>query len=121
MSQSMWLVGGDELELPVQPPGCVLTVLRGHEVIVWLIGEVDDSLDPDLRDIAEQTSAFVSRLVIDGSRVTFCDSAVVRFIAGVAAAVPVTIRRPSRVFADIIELSGLAQNPWIHAEPASDR
>ena len=117
MSQPTWTgCGGGELEGPGRTPGAVLVVLKGHDVIVWLIGEIDGNVAIDLDDIVKQTPDIASRLIVDASRVTFCDSTALRFIATVAAAVPVTIRGPSRVFADIITFSGLAQNPWIHIE-----
>jgi anti-anti-sigma regulatory factor len=120
MSQSTWMDQASEgVEASRCPPGCVLTVLRGHAVIVWLIGDVDASVASDLDDIARYTPDVASRLVIDASRVTFCDSIVLRFIATVAAAVPVTIRRPSRLFADILAVSGLSENPWIQREPGA--
>ena len=117
MSQPTWSgCGGGELESPGRSPGYVLAVLKGHDVIVWLIGEIDGNVVIDLEDIVKQAPDFASRLIVDASRVTFCDSTALRFIATAAAAVPVTIRAPSRVFADIITFSGLARNPWIETE-----
>jgi anti-anti-sigma regulatory factor len=120
MRESTWFDWShDQVEpLPV-PSGCVLTVLKGDDVIVWLIGELDASIAMDLREIAEQMPGRAQRLVIDASRVSFSDSTVLRFIATMAASVPVTIRRPSRVFADLITISGLPKNPWIRNEPGA--
>ena len=118
MSQSPWLDwAANEVEDPSRPPGCVLTVLKGDAVVVWLIGEVDLNVAADLNDIAEQAPRVGRRLVIDGSRVTFCESTALRFIASLGAALPVTIRRPSRVFADILAFSGLAQHVSIQNDP----
>jgi anti-anti-sigma regulatory factor len=117
MSQSTWSGrGGGELEDQGRPSGCVLVVLKGHDVVVWLIGEIDSNVAIDLDDIVKQTPDITSRMIVDASRVTFCDSTALRFLATVAAIVPVTIRGPSRVFADLVSFSGLAQNPWIHTE-----
>jgi anti-anti-sigma regulatory factor len=118
MSQTTWLDwAGSKVEGPSRPPGCVLTVLKRDDVVVWLIGEVDLNVAADLHDIAERAPRVGRRLVIDGSRVTFCDSTVLRFISSLAAVLPVTIRRPSRVFADILAFSGLAPQVSIQNGP----
>jgi anti-anti-sigma regulatory factor len=92
-----------------QPPGCVLTVAKPDEVIVWLIGEIDASLGLDLATIAEHAPRVAHRVVIDGSRVTFCDTTVTHFIELTAAVMPVVVRRPSRLLADLLAATGLYQ------------
>lgn len=122
MSQSTTRTGAaDEPDGAFCPSGYVLTVLRRDHVIVWLIGEIDLNLALDLDDIAEHVPRVTQQLVIDGSRVSFCDSTLLRFVATVAVALPVTIRRPSPIFADILTLSGLREQVSIHSEPGAPR
>jgi hypothetical protein len=90
-----------------QVPGCVLTVAKPDEVIVWLIGEVDSTLGVDLARVAEHAPRVARRLVVDGSRVTFCDTTVSHFIALTAAVMPVVVRRPSRLLVDLLATTGL--------------
>jgi anti-anti-sigma regulatory factor len=86
----------------------VLTVVRDDRVIVWLFGDVDQNVASDLRVIARHAPTVASQLVIEGSRVTFCDSTLLRFIAEMVSRMPVTVRRPSRVLAQILDLSRLS-------------
>ena len=88
--------------------GSVLTVLKPDEVLVWLIGDIDVSAAPQLDDIAERAPQVATRLTIDGSRVTFCDTTVLRFVSRVTGSMQVAVRRPSRLFADILAFSGLS-------------
>jgi anti-anti-sigma regulatory factor len=91
------------------PSGCLLTVVRDGQVVVWLIGEIGVDVMLELRDVALHAPRVADRLVIDGSRVTFCESDLIRFIAAASAALPVSVRRPSRVLADILAFSGLTR------------
>ena len=86
----------------------VLTVVRDDRVIVWLFGDVDQNVASDLRVVARHAPQVASHLVVEGSRVTFCDSTLLRFIAEMTGRMSVTVRRPSRVFGQILELSGLS-------------
>ena len=108
MTQSTWRESTEnQVGILHSPPGSVLTVLKDDEVIVWLIGEIDGSLALDLQVIAEEAPRCARSLVLDGSRVTFADSTVLRFIAIAAADMQLTIRRPSPIFSDILAFSGL--------------
>lgn len=91
-----------------QRPGSVHAVVKSDEVVVWLIGEVDLAVAAELDDVAEQAPRVARWLTIDGSRVTYCDSTLLRFIAQVSDSMYVVVRRPSAIFADILTLSGLA-------------
>ena len=95
-------------------PGCVLTVLREDRVIVWLIGEVDLILAPDLEAIGRHARRAASRMTIDASRVTFCDSTVLTFVEAMTREMPVAIRRPTRVFTDILAFARLSSEVSIH-------
>ncbi len=96
-----------DLDVAPEPPGSMLIVAKKDEVIVWLMGDIDISLALQLHEVSVEAPRVASRLVLDGSRVTFCDSTLLRFISIVSASMPVTVRRPSRVFTDILAFSGL--------------
>jgi ABC-type transporter Mla MlaB component len=99
-----------------QAPGCVLTVVKRDEVLVWLIGEIDVSVALDLAQIAEHAPRVADRLVIDASRVTFCDSTIAHFLDRVADAMPVVVRRPSQLFADFLAATGLYPQVFVQTE-----
>jgi anti-anti-sigma regulatory factor len=98
-----------------QLPGCVLTVARRDEVIVWLIGEIDLSVSPDLEQIAEHAPPVAGRLIIDGSRLTYCDSTLAHFISVMSDSMQVVIRRPSRVLVDLLVATDLYHQVLVQA------
>jgi hypothetical protein len=85
-----------------QLPGCVLTVAKRDEV-----GEIDSSVALNLTQIAERAPSVARRLVVDGSRVTFCDTTVAHFIGRASDAMQVVVRRPSPLLADLLAATGL--------------
>ena len=102
-----------------QLPGCVLTVARRDEILVWLIGEIDPSVGPDLLRIARHGLPAAPRLVIDVSRVTFCDSTLLRFLSEVGGVMQVVIRRPSRLVVELLSASGLLRQVLVQAAQTS--
>jgi hypothetical protein len=96
-----------DLNIAPDPPGSLLIVAKPGEVVVWLIGDIDINLSLELHDVAVEAPRVADRLVVEGSRVTFCDSTLLRFLSIVAGSMPVTVRRPSRIFSDILAFSGL--------------
>jgi hypothetical protein len=102
-----------DLDIAPEPPGSLMIVAKKDEVVVWLIGDIDINLSLELHDVAVEAPRVASRLVLDGSRVTFCDSTLLRFISIVCGSMPVAVRRPSRVFADILAFSGLTRRVTI--------
>ncbi|MFL6100279.1 MAG: STAS domain-containing protein [Actinomycetales bacterium] len=102
MSTDQGIVSGAALS------SSVLTVVRDGRVIVWLFGDVDYRVASDLRVIAQRAPEVASHLVVEGSRVTFCDSTLLHFIALMASRMPVIVRRPTRVFRDILDLARLS-------------
>jgi hypothetical protein len=94
---------------PVTPlPGCVLTVLQPHRAVVWLVGEIDIALTADLRDIADHIfDTGTTTLVVDGSRLRFCDATLATFLAAALRHGTVTIRRPPKLLTDYLTIVGL--------------
>jgi hypothetical protein len=119
------LMGRDDdvagLESNTRPAGWVLTVLKPDEVIVWLIGEIDMSLTSDLDQIASHAPRVSDVMTIDGSRVTFCDSALLHFIAMSSQYMLVTVRRPSRILVDVLRFSGLSDRVFINPAGGGSR
>lgn len=102
---------------PTELPGQLLTVLRSGHLVVWLFGDVDPALAAELDLVAAHAPRVADRLTIDGSRVTFCDTTLLRFIAHMASVLPVTIRRPTRMFVEILTFAGLSD---LLSDPLSD-
>jgi hypothetical protein len=91
----------------VDPAGSVLIERHGDHLLVKLSGTIDRTVAASL-DAIVQDSRAVGRLTIDGSQVTFCDATLQEFIARMMSVMPVTIRRPSRVFQRSLDLSELS-------------
>jgi hypothetical protein len=87
--------------------GWVITMRHGDHLVVWLCGEVDLSLEPELAMIATQLPVAVREVVIDSSWLTFCDLAVGRFVGALPPDVAVLARRPSRLFLDVLSVCGV--------------
>jgi len=87
--------------------GSVITVQRGEQTVVWLLGEIDASLEPDLALIALLAPRVSSELVIDAAWMTFADCTLTGFVAKVAEQLDVTARRPSVLLLDLLRISGL--------------
>ena len=98
-----------------QLPGCVLTVAKRDEVIVWLVGEIDSSVALDLTQVVDDAAGTATRLVIDATRVTFCDSTLANFIGHAANAMEVVVRRPSRLVVDLLVTTGLYRHVVVRA------
>jgi hypothetical protein len=98
----------------------VLTAFYRDQVFVWLRGEVDLALAPDLDAVAAHAPYLARRLTIDAARVRFCDSNVVNFIVRTSSAMPVTVRRPSSPFSDLMAAAGLAQLVSIDHAPGQE-
>jgi hypothetical protein len=90
-----------------EPAGSVLTVLRPERLIVWLFGQVDLDLAPELALISAQAPGATHHLVIDSSQATFVDGTLAGFIAQVQPRMTVTIRRPTLLVLDLLWVSGV--------------
>lgn len=86
----------------------VLTVVRDDRIVVWLFGDVDHRVASDLRVIARYAPDVAAQLVLEGSHVTFCDSTLLHFIALMTSRMPVTVRRPTRMLRQILDLGRLS-------------
>lgn len=89
------------------PSGWVISVPHRDHLVVWLCGEVDLSVEPELAMIATQLPVVAREIVIDSSWLTFCDVTVARFVTALPPDVAVTARRPSRLFLDVLSVCGV--------------
>jgi anti-anti-sigma regulatory factor len=88
-------------------PGRVTSVVLGPDLIVWLYGEVDQSLRPALALVAEQVRGHRGALVVDAEGLTFCDGTLAGFLAEASGQGPVSLRSPSRLVRDLLRVYGL--------------
>ena len=91
-----------------EPAGSVLTSVESGRAVVWLRGEIDLALAADLIELAAHVGDLGPHVVLEVSRMTFCDCTLVNFIAAVSAQVAVTVRRPPRLLVDLLQICGLA-------------
>jgi hypothetical protein len=89
------------------PSGWVISLLHDDQVVVWLCGEIDLTVEPALAVVATQLPAAARELVIDSSWLTFCDLTVATFVAALPPEIAVTVRRPSRLLLDLLSVAGL--------------
>lgn len=93
---------------PSEPSGSVVTSIESGQAVVWLRGEIDLALAVDLAGVAAQVSDLGRDLVLEASRMTFCDSTLVNFIGTVSRQVAVTVNRPPHLLIDLLEICGLS-------------
>jgi STAS domain-containing protein len=97
------------LDLRLAPAGTVVTVIQADHCVVWLCGEVDLAMEPDLASLAFNVPRLGDRLVIDTSHVTFSDATLLRFLAAVAGGLEVTIRHPTTLLLDLLAVAEMTE------------
>ncbi len=86
--------GRSHLALAVR--GEVVALVEHDHVEVWLHGEIDDQVADELAGLLRDLRDLRLPVVVDGSNVTLCASAGLRFVQRLmVGALPVTLRRPS--------------------------
>jgi len=75
------MASNEQLRRTDQPIGTVQVVIASDAVRVILAGEVDVELDNELDEAARAVREHPLPVIVDATRVTFMDSAGVRFIA----------------------------------------
>jgi ABC-type transporter Mla MlaB component len=89
------------------PVGAALTVLHPERVIVWLFGQIDVNLAPELARISAQAPGAADQLVVDTSRATFVDATLAEFVTRVQPQMTVTMRRPTHLVLDLLSVTGV--------------
>lgn len=80
----------------VVPRGEAVALVEGDHVVVWLHGDIDLTMDDDLRGLVGDLDEFQLPVILDGSHVTFFDSTGLRFVLQLMeCGLPVTLRKPS--------------------------
>jgi hypothetical protein len=92
----------------LEPAGSVLTSIEPGRAVVWLRGDIDLALTEDLAQLEANVRVLGPHVVLEVSRMTFCDTTLVNFIAGISQEVAVTVRRPPPLLVDMIRICGLA-------------
>lgn len=78
------------------PDGDVVALVEGDHVEVWLHGDIETTMTPELHSLLGDLERMHLPVVLDGSHVTFCDSACLSFVLRLmGSGVPVTLRDPS--------------------------
>lgn len=79
-----------------RPHGEVVALVEPDHVVVWLHGDIDATISRELAGVLRDLDEIRLPVVLDGSRVTFCDSAALSFVVRLwAFGLPVTLREPS--------------------------
>jgi anti-anti-sigma regulatory factor len=91
------------------PEGSILTSIEPGRAIVWLAGRIDCSLADDFAELCAHARELGPHLVVEVTRMTFCDSTLTNFLAAVSRETAVTVRRPSSRLAQALKASGLSE------------
>ncbi len=78
------------------PHGEAVALVEADHVVVWLHGDIDTTLADELSQLLDDLDELHLPVVLDGSHVTFCDSAGLRFVLRLmSSGLQVTLRQPS--------------------------
>lgn len=92
--------------------GVVLTTIQPGRAIVWLVGDIDRSIWPDLQGVVHTVKAHAPHVVLDPARMTGCDESFADFVRALSGVAAITIRRPSQALRRLLTawtLDGLVQ------------
>lgn len=89
---------------------CVFVVRNTRTTVVWIVGEVDLNSEEQLAYVAFALRGLPD-VVVDLSRVTFCDQTLVRFLAELERRHLVTLRDPPRLCRDVLLVSAKPRAP----------
>lgn len=87
-----------------EPDGEAVALIEGDHVEVWLHGDIETTMTAELRTLLSDLERMHLPVVLDGSHVTFCDSACLSFVLRLmGSGVPVTLRDPSPALRLLLE------------------
>jgi hypothetical protein len=75
--------------------GLVLTTIQPGRAIIWLVGEIDQSVSADLQEVVRTLHGHAPHVVVDPTRMTSCDRTLAGFLRALRAVAAITIRRPT--------------------------
>ncbi len=103
------------------PDGEAVALVEFDKAVVWLHGDIDVTMTSELQSLLADLQHLRLPVVLDGSHVTFCDSAGIGFVLRLmGCGLPVTLRDPSpalRLLLDALVMA--ADNQFFRAEPAT--
>ena len=88
--------------------GSAISVLRPGQVVIWLLDEIDTSVEGELATIAFTAPGLGTPLVIDPTHMTFCDNTLTAFLVSLTTqGVAVVIRNPTRLALEWLTIAGV--------------
>lgn len=88
-------------------PGRVLTDIAPAKSVIRLEGEIDLSMSEDLQRLVVTLPSITCSVVLDVSKVTFCDATLTGFLAGVANRMPIPLTPANARVVELLRLVGL--------------
>lgn len=90
------------------PHGEAVALIESDHVVVWLHGEIDATMTKELNSLLHDLDACRLPVVLDTSRVTFCDSAGLSFVLRLmGCGLPVSLREPSKAMLVLLDALAL--------------
>jgi len=88
-------------------PGRVRADIAPAKSVIRLEGEIDLSMSEDLEQLVLTLPGVTCSLVLDASKVTFCDATLTGFIAAIANRMPITVTPANPRVVELLRLVGL--------------
>ena len=88
--------------------GSAITVMRSGHAVIWLLGEIDISVQGELATIAFAAAGLGTPLVIDPTHMTFCDNTLTAFLVSLTTqGAAVVVRNPTRLMLEWLTVAGV--------------
>lgn len=86
------------------PHGEAVALVEIDHVVVWLHGDIDVTMADELRQLSSDLSDLRLPVVLDASRITFCDSAGLSFVLRLmSSGLQVALRDPSEALRLVLD------------------
>lgn len=90
------------------PNGEAVALVEPDHVVVWLHGDIDATLSAELNGLLKDLDELRLPVVLDASRVTFCDSSGLSFVLRLmGCGLPVSLREPSKALLVLLDALAL--------------
>jgi hypothetical protein len=91
-------------------PGTISTILDGQRAVIWLQGDIDLAMAGELGRVQALLPRHITHLLLDLSRMTFCDGTLTAFIDAMLEHHTVSVSQPSPLATDYLRTVGLADD-----------
>jgi hypothetical protein len=91
-------------------PGTISTILKGRRAVIWLQGDIDLAMAGELGRVQALLPRHITHLLLDLSRMAFCDGTLIAFIEAMLEHHTVSVRQPSPLAADFLRTVGLSDD-----------